>query len=376
MKVLHINSEYSTNKLYKNLLCELGLLKIDQINYASIKNDSQNGNNSFEDDTIEFNYSKTLKFYHRFFYYRKINFLLKDIEDKCDLVNVNVIHAHKLFSDGGVALKIKQKYSIPYIVAIRSTDIYGFYKYMPYLKSYAEKILLNADKIILLNNHFRTELNKLHTSSFPKLDQNIQLIPNGIDEVWFKNREIFGNRKVLKPDDCVQIVYTGTFIKRKKVVDLLKAICILNEKGINTKLTLIGAGGHYQQDVEDYSKKYSFIHYEGKLSLEEIRKVYKRMHIFAMPSVKETFGLVYIEALSQGLPILYTKYEAIDSFFSDGKVGYGIDPNNLDDIVEKLKMLIENFECISGNVNLINLDQFKWEQVARKYSSIYNKISK
>ena len=51
--------------------------------------------------------------------------------------------------------------------------------------------------------------------------------------------------------------------------------------------------------------------------------------VFAMPSIFETFGLVYLEALSQNLPVVYTKGQGIDGMF-DNTVGIGVDPLSVD----------------------------------------------
>ena len=56
-----------------------------------------------------------------------------------------------------------------------------------------------------------------------------------------------------------------------------------------------------------------------------------------MPSFPETFGLVYVEAMSQGLPIIYTKGQGIDGYFEDGKVGYPVNTKDSNDIVKKLR---------------------------------------
>ena len=53
---------------------------------------------------------------------------------------------------------------------------------------------------------------------------------------------------------------------------------------------------------------------------------YKSAHIFVMPSLTETFGIVFIEALSQGLPLIYTKGQGIDGYFPQGFVGYAYNP--------------------------------------------------
>ena len=66
-----------------------------------------------------------------------------------------------------------------------------------------------------------------------------------------------------------------------------------------------------------------------------------------MPSFHETFGLVYIEAMSQGLPIIYTKGEGIDGYFKEATVGYSVNPKDVKNIVKKIEMIIHNYNKIS-----------------------------
>lgn len=60
--------------------------------------------------------------------------------------------------------------------------------------------------------------------------------------------------------------------------------------------------------------------------------------VFAMPSIFETFGLVYLEALSQNLPVVYTKGQGIDGMF-DNTVGIGVDPLSVEEIKNAIKMI-------------------------------------
>jgi glycosyltransferase involved in cell wall biosynthesis len=57
---------------------------------------------------------------------------------------------------------------------------------------------------------------------------------------------------------------------------------------------------------------------------EKLLNNYRNSDIFIMPSYNETFGLVYIEAMSQGLPIIYTQNEGVDGYFKEGSVGYSV----------------------------------------------------
>ena len=80
----------------------------------------------------------------------------------------------------------------------------------------------------------------------------------------------------------------------------------------------------------------------------ELAKVMRQCAVFAMPSIYETFGLVYLEALSQNLPVIYTRGQGIDGLF-DNTVGIGTDPKSVEEICFSIKSILENhIYAISG----------------------------
>jgi glycosyltransferase involved in cell wall biosynthesis len=92
-----------------------------------------------------------------------------------------------------------------------------------------------------------------------------------------------------------------------------------------------------------------------------------------MPSKYETFGLVYIEALSQGLPIIYTNGQGVSGYFKNGTVGYGVKPNNVTDIADKIELIMNNFDSMSLNSPKF-AQEFSWDNIAKEYLDIYNNL--
>lgn len=88
-----------------------------------------------------------------------------------------------------------------------------------------------------------------------------------------------------------------------------------------------------------------------------------------MPSVKESFGLVYAEALSQGLPIIYSSGEGFDGHFSNYDVGVSVDPYSVNEIVDAILYILANYQKMSDRA-LIYAKQFSWKIIAEKIESV------
>src|SRR5690606_33767238 len=100
----------------------------------------------------DFVYSLVLQKYRdKVFYQRKIKRIKKDILSRIELSNLNFIHAHTWFSDGGGAYELSKETGIPFVVTVRNTDLNIFYKYMLHLRSYGLKILRAAERIIFIS---------------------------------------------------------------------------------------------------------------------------------------------------------------------------------------------------------------------------------
>src|SRR5699024_5464738 len=137
---------------------------------------------------------KIIKSWDKYIYFSKIMRMKKDVEKNFDLSKVNIIHAHSLFSDGGVAYEIYKKYDTPYVVAVRDTDVNQYFKKAKHLKPYALKILMNAKAIVFLSQAYKESvIDKFVPLSLQdKIHEKSVVIPNGISSFWLNN--IYSNR--------------------------------------------------------------------------------------------------------------------------------------------------------------------------------------
>ena len=111
--------------------------------------------------------------------------------------------------------------------------------------------------------------------------------------------------------------------------------------------------------------------YLGKIyEKDKLQAVYAQNSIFAMPSKTETFGLVYVEALSQGLSVLYTKGEGIDGLFEE-HIGEAVNPTSPASIEHALRALLTRPEDYQ-TVPQARFSDFDWQSIAQKYQALYS----
>ncbi|NMA74678.1 MAG: glycosyltransferase, partial [Bacteroidales bacterium] len=102
-----------------------------------------------------------------------------------------------------------------------------------------------------------------------------------------------------------------------------------------------------------------------------LKDSYKTHDIFAMPSIAETFGLVYIEALTQGKPILYTQNEGVEGTYIN--VGESVNCYSVSDITEGLKRIIVNYNSYDFKPKEIAINH-NWNMIGEQYSLIYKTL--
>jgi glycosyltransferase involved in cell wall biosynthesis len=369
--ILHICSGYSQQSLYRELILELSKTNIKQTIYVPVRSFLETGKNDIKGiKNVTVIYSHLLQKKHRVLYHLKINIILADIEKNVNLSTIDVIHAHFLFSDGGVAYKIKVKYGIPFIATIRNTDVNVFFKYMLHLRGWGQKIIKSSRKIVFITPAYRSLLIKrFRTSNFSNQIDDSLVIPNGLNPSWLENSFNFD-----KPNfDSIRLLYVGDFSKNKNVIRLLNIIKSFSKK-MDIKLTLAGGGGNGHQSVLNILNQgeFKFAKYIGRIEgTQALKELYSSHHVFIMISKFETFGLVYLEAMSQGLPVIHTLGQGIDGYFENSSFAKAVNPNCERDIFISIENIIDNYEIASKEARRAS-KTFLWKEIAEKYIYLYN----
>jgi glycosyltransferase involved in cell wall biosynthesis len=282
-----------------------------------------------------------------------------------------MIHAHMVFHDGFIAYYLSKRYDIPYVLSVRNTDVQLFIK-RAFLRPVMRKILNHSAKIIFINPSYKNIILQkyIQNKNRASIEKKSIVLPNGIMDFWFQNRYL---DKANAIGNQITIITVADIDYNKNQISVIKSIEELISQGYNIKYQLVGkiVDKHVYKQIINYP----FVEYHSPVPKEELLSYYREADIFIMTSFYETFGLVYIEALLQGLPIIYSKNHGIDGFFSQGVVGYSVDSRNYLEIKERIIDIINNYTAISNNINNIDLSlDFSWNEIAKKMVSCYNEI--
>ena len=350
LHILHITNDFGGTEVYRNLYEHLDNLGVKQTVFVPlnprVRYREGNHDIDFKTGGSKIIYSFTQKWYHRYLYNHKISGVVKDAEKLIELNEISLIHTGTLCMTGAIAFEISKKNKIPYIVSVRNTDINTYFKKMWWKKKYFYSILINASRVIFISPQYKRNCFERYFDRkiVDKIEAKTRVIPNGVDSYYILNRQ-----KVAKTlHNPVEIVFAGGFRENKNLLRLVQAINLLKNSGFDIKLTAVGRSLPNRKVLDSYidlldrtveGKDYiSLIDYKEKEGLWEL---YKNSDIFAMPSIHETFGLSYVEALSQGLPIVYTKEQGFDGFYKDGEVGYAVDALSVEDITKGIESVIK-----------------------------------
>lgn len=364
MRVLQLANDYIDKRLYRLLFEHLDSLGISGYVYVPVSKKRRD----YPDFGADVFVDPCFTFLDRVLFFSKQRKMKRSVMQWKSTNEIDLLHAHTLFSAGYTAYRLNEQFGIPYIVAVRNTDKNVFFKYMLHLRKTGVRIMQKASQIVFLSSVYRDSVIDTYVpeNMREEIREKSIVIPNGIDEFFLKNK-VTQPKKVNKP---LRLIYIGDIDDNKNLYETVAAAVILRSKGIDTEITAVGE--IKSEKCDELIKNTPFLHFYEKCKKEDVAGYLDGADIFVMPSHKETFGLVYAEAMSRGLPVIYTRGQGFDGQFSDGTVGYAVSDTDARELALKIEQIIENYETISQNcISLV--ERFDWSIIAKQYSELYNK---
>ncbi|HZK10762.1 MAG TPA: glycosyltransferase family 4 protein [Atribacterota bacterium] len=284
----------------------------------------------------------------------------------------DLIHAHVALPDGFAALKLKQIYNKPVIVTIHGQDLYLTINRNKSCKIALINVYKKVDRIILVSK----KLKEISDNNLGFASKST-VIGNG---VAVKNIQKAKNIMLDESTLDSRVILSVSYLITRKAIDFnLKAIAQLINKYPNLKYLIIGDGLEMRRLKELSSNLRISKHVEflGQLPHEKVLAYMSKADIFSLPSWNEAFGVIYIEAMAHGKPVIGCKGEGIEDFVEDGKTGILVKPKDVDSLVEAMDYLLSNpdeADAIGERGRKLVLENYIWEKNAEKTIEVYREV--
>ena len=358
MRILQIANGYLDNRLYQLLFADLAAKGAEQTVFVPV---SKKVPASTQDNVHVVPCFDQLD---RALFFRKQKKMLSWVEGHLNPAQFDLTHAHTVFSGGYAARQLQKKYGIPYIVAVRNTDVNIFFKYMVHLRALGVDILRNASKIIFLSPAYREQVLRdyIPLKDLEAIAEKSEVIPNGIAELFFEQ-----NAQPKTLSGPIKLIQVGRLMKLKNPELTVKAVEILRERGRDVQLTLVGG---VVDEVYRPLLSEDYVNWFDNCPQADVISHLSQADIFVMPSHIETFGLAYVEAMSQGLPVLYTAGQGFDGQFPEGEVGFAVSDSDAEALADNIEKVVENYEELSKNA-ISGSQKFRWDTIGSRYMELY-----
>lgn len=231
----------------------------------------------------------------------------------CELATAHVVQARKILSEEA---RLQPEWA----------DSLDNLYFPPAYEKRLEEEPFRADKVIAASGFTRWTLEE---SGVPK--EKIEVLPLGFeaDRIPFSlEHKDFENRPL-------RLLYAGTVTQRKGISYLLEAMEKLNA-GRDIELHLIGG---IQGSGEAFRKRKHLYHYHPAVSQLEMFQKYTEFDALVLPTVFEGFGLVIVEAMAAGLPVITTSHSMGPDVISNGKNGFLVPIRNSEALVQSISSL-------------------------------------
>lgn len=288
--------------------------------------------------------------------------------------SVELLHVHYAIPHASAAYMAKQILAkegihIPVITTLHGTDI----TLVGRDKTYSPVVTFSMNEsnaITAVSKNLRDETYK----NF-KIEKDIEVIYNFVDIARFNRKPVHAFKQVIAPNNERILLHASNFRKVKRVEDVVKVFEKLN-RVIPSKLLFVGDGPErtYIERLCRESDSHQDIRFLGRQ--EQMEDILAITDLFVLPSEYESFGLVALEAMAAGVPVVSTNAGGLPEINIDGVTGFLSDVGNVEDMSKKIIALFadeEAFQQMKKNA-LKQAREFDIDKIVPEYENLYQKV--
>ncbi len=297
---------------------------------------------------------------------------------------VNLIHAHDWLS-GLAAIELKHGYRLPLVTTIHSTELgrrNGLHDDGQRMIHAIEKRLsFESWRIIACSRYMADQIKFEYAISGDKID----VIPNGVYTKKFKNVnepatiDLAFRRKFATDKEKI-VLYVGRMVPEKGVNILVGSIPQVLASIPNAKLVAVG-DGYYRSEYMSVAHGLGVAHkcyFTGFLEKDsDVRKVFTFADVCVFPSLYEPFGIVVLEAMAAGTPVIVSDIGGLSEIIEHGNTGLKVPVNDSDALARAIVSLLRD-PGLAGRLATHALEAvekiYHWQKIAEQTSQVYQRV--
>ncbi|MHC4643271.1 MAG: glycosyltransferase family 4 protein [Planctomycetota bacterium] len=283
----------------------------------------------------------------------------------------DIVHVHH----GWVIASILAEFDVPYVITLHGTEYHAFKDY----RDYQEDVLrgLHGAEVVMA----LTENEKNRAIDTYGLDpERITVITSGTDIDMFKPLEVDKASLLrsysIEAEDRPVVFFGGRLTDQKGIDTLLRAASIYSKTN-ERPITLIAGDGNIRDDLEQLAAelKLDTVYFLGAQSHQQMVKLFNVADVAAMPSIFEAFGLVSLEALACGTPVIAGNVGGFSQIVNN-EVGYLMEPRDSETLAQKIITFIrEGFKGKVGDKAVAYIRQnFSWDKTVENIEKVYEQV--
>jgi glycosyltransferase involved in cell wall biosynthesis len=281
----------------------------------------------------------------------------------------DLVHAHFIWSSGYVGARLKEKYSVPFVVTAHGEDIYLLPFKDAIWRKKIEYVLNTADAIITVSQSNLECIRKLD------VDTPVHVIPNGFRSDLFHPKEMSECRKVLGlPLDRRILLTVGILEQVKGQKYLVEAVSRIIREQKDVLCIIVG----YGSEKDSLERQIRSLGLENHIMLagmkphSEIPLWINACDLFVLPSLNEGNPTVLFEALGCGKPFIGTNIGGVPDIITSDVYGLLVTPADPEDLKEKILIALDR--RWDRDAILAHAEQFTWENIAKEIQGVYNQV--
>ncbi len=327
--------------------------------------------NGFQELLIEYpKVESNIPFWSQFKKFKAIKNCINKALKQLNSIEFDLIHYHVMVPMVFLRKHIQQQLNKPYLITEHSTRFVNpEYSYSLIETKYIRDALKNASLLTTVSEDLLAGINNIEQAS------KTTIIPNVVDTNQF-NYKIPENN-----NDQVKTILHVSDLKdnHKNISGLINVVTRLARSRNDFRLIIVG-GGSDRKQLEELASKSGFLNeqifFKGELEGTALLNEFKNCTFLSLFSNYETFGVVLIEALACGKPVVASAHACIKEFVTE-KQGFLVEPKNEDELLKAFnKMLDYDLEEIFPPETLSSYvkDRYSLESVGKQLNDCYTSI--